>query len=109
MISNDSSAYYGHQPYRPQRFSPEPRPQILEETLDRSEIKIEQKSFVLMLKENSRGRFLRVVEQSGEYRQSILIPSTGLDDFLKILAEMVDSNAEFPPANAPAVSQGDNR
>ena len=36
-----------------------------------------------------RGRFLRITEEVGERRNSIIIPSTGLREFKKMLDEMV--------------------
>jgi hypothetical protein len=41
-------------------------------------VQIERKTFVFSLKENVRGRLLRIAEGTGEKRNSIIIPTTGL-------------------------------
>jgi hypothetical protein len=60
-------------------------------------IQIERKSFVFTLKENPRGRFLRITEDVGGRRDTIIIPATGLEDFKKLLDEMVKLSNEIPP------------
>jgi hypothetical protein len=80
MISNERPSPYGRQPdYHPQYEQPRPRPP--EETPLRVELPVERKMFVLMLKENPRGRFLRIIEDTGSDRRptvSIIFPATGL-------------------------------
>jgi hypothetical protein len=44
-------------------------------------IQIERKQFFFDLKENPRGRFLRITEDVGGRRDAIVIPSTGLESF----------------------------
>jgi hypothetical protein len=53
-----------------------------------------------MLKENERGRFLRITEDGGKMRNSIMIPAPGLADFKKLLDEMVSDAAKTPPPSA---------
>ena len=95
MISNERPSPYGRNPGRP-AFS-QPRPPSNEDTLHTAEVQIERKLFVLTLKENPRGRFLRITEDVGGRRDNIIIPSTGLEDFKKILDEMVRAANEIPP------------
>ena len=45
--------------------------------------------FTVTLKENPRGRFLRITEEGGTKRASVIVPSTGLAEFKKVLDEMV--------------------
>jgi hypothetical protein len=59
-------------------------------------VQIERKTFVFTLRENPRGRFLRITEDVGGRRDTIIIPAPGLDDFKRILDEMVKSSAEIP-------------
>jgi hypothetical protein len=92
---------YGRQPYGAKPYNQGPRPQIVEETLDRGVIQIDRKTFTLVLKENQRGRFLRITEECGEFRTSIMIPITGLEDFYAAFVQMVEANIDFPPANKP--------
>ena len=84
-----------HQPYAPHP----PRPP--EDTLLTSEIQIERKTFVLSLKENPRGRLLRITEEVGGKRNTIIIPAPGLKDFKKLLDEMVNAADEIPAKSQP--------
>ena len=63
------------------------------------EVRIERKTFVFTLKENPRGRFLRITEDVGGRRDTIIIPSTGLEEFQKLLDSMVKVCNEIPPKN----------
>lgn len=74
-----------------------PRPHVHEDTLKTMGFQIERKAFVFLLKENPRGRFLRVIEQGGKISNSIVIPSSGLNEFKKLLAEMLKAADEMPP------------
>jgi hypothetical protein len=61
MFSNEQH----FNPRRPQDDQPGPERGIHETTLLRHGIQIERKEFSLALKENPRGRFIRVVEHNG--------------------------------------------
>ena len=110
MISNERPSPYGSRPYsdRPHGDRPHgdraaagaPRPPVNEETLKSAKIQIERKTFVLALKENPRGRFLRITEDVGGRRDTIIIPAPGLEDFRKLLDEMVKASVETPPKAA---------
>ena len=56
----------------------QPRPPVQEDTLKSGKVQIERKKFVIILKENPRGRLLRIIEDVGGRRDSIIIPATGL-------------------------------
>ena len=73
-----------------------PKPPVQEDTLKSETIQIERKTFVFTLKENPRGRFLRITEDVGGRRDTIIIPSTGLEEFKKLLEEMVKTSNEIP-------------
>jgi hypothetical protein len=73
-----------------------PRPGSSEETLKTEKVQIERKTFVFALKENPRGRFLRITEDVSGRRDTIIIPAPGLEDFKKVLEEMVKASAETP-------------
>ena len=92
MISNDRPSPYGNRSYG--GFSH--KPPVQEDTLRTEKIQIERKTFILALKENPRGRFLRITEDVGGRRDTIIIPAPGLEDFKKILDEMVKASAEIP-------------
>jgi hypothetical protein len=91
MISNERPSPYGRR-----SFTQPPRPPIQEDTLKSEKIQIERKTFVFTLKENPRGRFLRITEDVGGRRDTIIIPAPGLEDFRKILEDMVRASSEIP-------------
>ncbi len=68
-----------------------------EETLRTEKIQVERKTFIFTLKENPRGRFLRITEDVGGRRDNIIVPAPGLEDFKRIVDEMVKASAEIPP------------
>jgi hypothetical protein len=109
MISNERPSPYGRRPYQGQGYgapkynqpyNQQPRPPVNEDTLKTAEVQIERKNFVLTLKENPRGRFLRITEDVGGRRDTIIIPSTGLAEFKKLVDEMVKA-AEAIPEKQP--------
>ena len=77
------------------------RPPIQEDTLKSEQVQVERKSFVFLLKENPRGRFLRIIEESGRVSNSIIIPCAGLREFQKLLAEMAEAADKLPSKNLP--------
>jgi hypothetical protein len=99
MISNERPSPHGYRPFG--AGSGMHKPSVAEDTLKSERIQIERKTFVFTLKENPRGRFLRITEDVGGRRDNIIIPSTGLEDFKKVLDAMVQASAELPPPKAP--------
>src|ERR1700761_3390547 len=65
------------QGYGQLKYNHVPKPVVAEDTLKSVEIQIERKAFILTLKENPRGRFLRITEDVAGRRDTIIIPSTG--------------------------------
>jgi hypothetical protein len=92
MISNERPSPYGHGT----RSFGAPKPHVNENTLKSEKVQIERKTFVFTLKENPRGRFLRITEDVGGRRDTIIIPAPGLEDFKKLLDDMVKASAEIP-------------
>ncbi len=92
MISNERPSPYGHRPHHSG-----PKPAVNEESLKTDKIQIERKTFVFTLKENPRGRFLRITEDVNGRRDTIIIPATGLEEFRRIFDEMTKSSSEIPP------------
>ena len=110
MISNERPSPYGRRPYQTQGYGAskygQPRPPVNEDTLKTAEVQIERKNFVFTLKENPRGRFLRITEDVGGRRDTIIIPSTGLADFKKLVDEMAKASDEIPVKTpAPEASE----
>ena len=79
----------------------QPHPPVQEDTLKSAQVQIERKTIAFILKENPRGRFLRISEDAGGRRNAIIIPSTGLAEFQKLLDEMIKASNELPPKNLP--------
>jgi hypothetical protein len=52
-------------------------------------LQVERKQFVLELKENPRGRFLRITEEVGGRRDTVIVPATGLAAFRDALDRAV--------------------
>jgi hypothetical protein len=91
MISNERPSPYGHRPH-----SPSAKPPVIEETIKSDKIQIERKTFVFTLKENPRGRFLRITEDVNGRRDTIIIPATGLEEFKKLFDGMLQASADTP-------------
>jgi hypothetical protein len=91
MISNERPSPFGNRNYGA------PKPPVNEETLKSDKIQIERKTFMFSLKENPRGRFLRITEDVGGRRDTIIIPAPGLDDFKRLLDDMVKASNDLPP------------
>jgi len=101
MISNERRSPYGRPAGSPRDYYPsglsQPRPPVMETTLQEMEIQVERKLLRLTLKENSRGRFLRIMEDGGRHRNSVIIPVSGLEDFKNLVAALAKTAAELPP------------
>ena len=107
MYSNDRPSPYYRPPYHQPYGAQPPRPFVQEDTLKTELIHIERKSFQLTLKENPRGRFLRITEDVGGRHNTIIIPSPGLAEFKNLLDIMVRAEngiaAKIEPAEPPVV------
>ena len=89
MISNERPSPYGSRPYGGGH-----KPPVNEDTLKSDKVQIERKTFLFSLRENPRGKFLRITEDVGGRRDTIIIPAPGLEDFKNVLDEMVKAAAE---------------
>ena len=69
----------------------------MDNIIEARELQIERKHFYVELRENDRGRFLRITEEAHGRRNSIIVPSTGVDDFTATIAEVL-TNGETAPA-----------
>ena len=94
MFSNERPSPYGRRPYH--RHVGPPREPVPEDSLRTEQLNIERKLFIFTLRENPRGRFLRITEDVQGRRDTIIIPASGLEDFHRLLGEMVKASAETP-------------
>ena len=65
-------------------------PHRIDDPLASEKIQVERKIFFLDLKENQRGRFLKITEDVGGRRDTIMLPSSALQEFLEALTRIVD-------------------
>ena len=70
---------------------------VREEILKSQKVQVERRQFFFDLKENPRGRFLRITEDVNGRRDTIIIPSTGLKDIRAVLDEMIAHDDERQP------------
>lgn len=67
-----------------------------EETIRSEKFQVERKVFILSLKENPRGRFLRLTEDVGGRRDHVIIPATGLEELRAMLDVMIQADKDTP-------------
>ena len=60
-------------------------------------IQIERKQFFFDLKENASGRFLRITEDVGGRRDTIIIPATGLELFCESVERTIAASLKPTP------------
>lgn len=65
--------------------------------LQNQSIRVERKHFTFDLRENSRGRFLRIIEEVNGRRDAIIIPLTGIEDFRDQLNEIIKFSKTLTP------------
>jgi hypothetical protein len=103
MISNERPSPYGHRSHERSHGGhghgghSGPKQSVVEDTLRSDKIQIERKTFMFTLKENPRGRFLRITEDVNGRRDTIIIPATGLEDFKRVFDEMTRASMDTPP------------
>ncbi len=68
----------------------------MDNIIEARELQIERKHFYVELRENERGKFLRVTEEAHGRRNTIIVPSTGVDDFTAAIAEVLQGVESAP-------------
>lgn len=68
----------------------------MEKELHSERIAVERKIFFLDLKENDRGRFLKITEDVGGRRDTVIIPAVGLSDFAEALNAAIEAENSLP-------------
>lgn len=64
------------------------RIRVEERTIKSVEFRVERKFIGIALKENPRGRFLRITETTETKRNSIVLPAVGLSEFKQAIDEI---------------------
>ncbi len=85
-----------YSPFYREQFPPQPKQFLQEDVIKTAELQVERKTFIITLRENVRGRFIRITEETTRQRNSIIIPDSGLADFSKVLGEMTHAALETP-------------
>jgi hypothetical protein len=67
-----------------------PQDRLQTEPIASEKIAIERKLFFLDLKENQRGRFLKITEDVGGRRDTIMLPAEAFKDFAEALARLIE-------------------
>jgi hypothetical protein len=72
----------------------------VEESTPILSVRVERKLFTFEVKENPRGRFLRITEEVNGRRDTIIVPLTGVTEFRDKLNEAIaESQRLFPPGS----------
>jgi len=66
----------------------------MDAVLKSENIAVERKTFVFDLRENPRGRFLRITEDANGRRDSIVIPAPGLEEFRRALDDIIAAHRD---------------
>lgn len=61
----------------------------MENIIESRDLQVERKHFFIEFRENDRGRFLRITEEAGGRRNTVIIPSTGLEEFGTLFNEVL--------------------
>jgi hypothetical protein len=64
--------------------------QRTDEPLASEKIQVDRKVFFLDLKENQRGRFLKITEDVSGRRDTIMLPASGFQEFVEALSRIVE-------------------
>jgi hypothetical protein len=70
-------------------------PRMASEPIATEKVTIDRKLFFLDLKENQRGRFMKITEDVGGRRDTIMLPAAAFKDFLEALARLVDYESKL--------------
>jgi hypothetical protein len=69
----------------------------MDNLIETRELQIERKHFHVEFRENDRGKFLRITEEAHGRRNTIIVPSTGIDEFTAAIGAVIEG-AERAPA-----------
>ncbi len=65
------------------------------EPIATEKVTIDRKVFFLDLKENQRGRFLKITEDVGGRRDTVMVPASAFKDFLDALTRLVEYESKL--------------
>lgn len=76
-----------------QSYSPSYNQYSHNDALETRELQIERKFFKAQIRENERGKFLRLTEESQGRRNTVIVPSSGFADFANLVNEILSTEA----------------
>lgn len=68
------------------------------------QVQVERKFFSFDLRENPRGRFLKITEDVGGRRDAIIIPTTGLQEIRDIIDRAIHADEGIPEPESAAAN-----
>ena len=74
-------------------FSQPYRNHSQQQSLELREFQAERKFFVAEIRENERGKYLRLTEEAQGRRNTILVPSSAFTDFAQMIHEILSTEA----------------
>ena len=69
----------------------------MDQVIASRELQVERKTFFIEMRENPRGRFLRITEEAHGRRNTVIVPSTGLNEFMAAADEVCTAANEAAP------------
>ena len=76
-------------------MSQNPAERIEHHPIASEKVTIDRKVFFFDLKENQRGRFLKITEDVGGRRDTIMLPAAAFQDFVEALARLIEFEAKL--------------
>jgi hypothetical protein len=70
----------------------------MDHIIEAKELQVERKRFQVEFRENERGRFLLIREESHGRRNTIIVPSTGLEEFTGAIDDVLTAAENNAPA-----------
>jgi hypothetical protein len=70
----------------------------MDNVIHAKQLQIERKNFHVELRENDRGKFLRITEEAHGRRNTIIIPSTGVEEFTAAVRDVLTSQSNAQSA-----------
>jgi hypothetical protein len=61
----------------------------MDNIIEMKQVQIERKHFYVELCENDRGRFLRITEEAHGRRNTVIVPSTGTNEFTAAIEDVL--------------------
>jgi hypothetical protein len=63
----------------------------MDNIIEAKELQIEGEHFHVELRENDRGKFLRITEETHGRRNTIIVPTTGVEDLTAAIGEVLST------------------